>query len=77
MKDAARAAGYRGRSDQALCNRGRRILDKLSNNPNAFSRLVGLRGLRIAQLIAGTMNDDTKPMRQLAALKVLMRVYFP
>jgi len=33
MKDAARAAGYRGTSDQALCNTGRAILDKFSKIP--------------------------------------------
>lgn len=76
IKTAAIGAGYGGRSPQALCNRGRRILNKLSNNPNAFSRLVGLRGLRIARLIADTMEGDSKP-RQLEALKILARAFFP
>jgi hypothetical protein len=76
MKDAARAAGYKGQSDQALCNRGRKILNKLNKNPKALFRRAGPRGLRVSRLIADTL-DNAKPARQLAALKILTRVYFP
>jgi hypothetical protein len=76
MKDAARAAGYKARSSQGLCNRGRKILDKFSNNPQALFHQTGLRGLRIARLIGETLDSQSQP-RQLVAMKILARFYLP
>jgi hypothetical protein len=78
IKDAARVAGYKGTSDQALCNTGRKVLDKFSNNPHALFRRVGPRGMdNIVRLISGAVDDDSKPERQLEALKVLTQCFFP
>jgi len=76
MKTAARAAGYRGASDQALCNTGRAILKKLVANPQALFRLGGPREKRIARLLVN-MVDDIRPGRQITALEILGRCYFP
>lgn len=70
MKDAAALAGYRGSTPQALCNRGRKILNKLSKNPDALFRRPGAR--KIAELLVD-MADDSKPERQLIALKILSK----
>ena len=72
MKDAARAAGYRGASDQALCNTGRAILIKFSTNPKALFRLGGPREKRIARLLVD-MAEGSKSERQLIALKILFK----
>jgi len=74
MKTAARAAGYKGKSPQSLCNTAKKILDKFSDHPDAFFHLAGLRGLRMALLISETLDGDSKP-RQLAALKILTRAF--
>ena len=76
MKTAARGAGYRGSSDQALCNTGRAILKKLVANPQALFRLGGPREKRIARLLVN-MVDDIRPGRQITALEILGRCYFP
>jgi hypothetical protein len=72
MKDAARAAGYRGASDQALCNTGRAILTKFSANPKALFCWPGLRQAKIAQLLCN-MADVGRPGRQIIALKILAK----
>ena len=76
MSTAARAAGYMGKSPQSLCNTAKKILNKFSDHPDSFFHQTGLRGLRIASLIADTL-DNAKPARQLAALKIMARVFFP
>jgi hypothetical protein len=40
MKAAARAAGYRGSSDQALCNTGRAILRRAVANDTGIAKLL-------------------------------------
>ncbi|MCX5888013.1 MAG: hypothetical protein NTY36_01010 [Deltaproteobacteria bacterium] len=72
MKDAARAAGYRGASAPALCNSGRKILNKLSKNPKALFYWPGAREMRIAQLIGDRLDSGTV-QQQLKALKILAR----
>jgi hypothetical protein len=72
MKDAARAAGYRGASDQAFCNTGRAILSKFNNNPKALFRLVGARERRIAQLLVGMGDNSKSELQKLKALTILL-----
>ena len=71
MKDAARAAGYRGASDQALCNTGRAILTKFTKDPN-FHR-AWRRKRKIARLSAGLAGNSKSELQQLKALKILSR----
>jgi len=73
MKDAARGAGYRGTSDQALCNTGRKILDKFSANPKALFRRAGAREVKIAQLLTGLAGNNKSERQQLKAVKILSR----
>lgn len=75
MKNAARAAGYRGTSDQSLCNSGRKILNKLSKNPNLLLFWPGAREMRIARLIANTVDNGTA-QQQLKILKILANFYY-
>jgi len=72
MKDAALAAGYKGSTAQSLCNRGRKILTKFSNNPDALFRQGWGREARIAELLFD-MVDDSRPGRQLLALTILAK----
>ena len=74
MKDAARAAGYRGASDQALCNTGRAILDKFSSSPEALFRRVSAREAKVAKLLAD-MSNNNRPARQLIALAILLKCF--
>ena len=76
MKDAARAAGYRGSSDPALCNTGRAILTKLSNNPQGLFRLAGPRERKIAQLLGQMAFNSKSELKQLKALEILGRCYY-
>jgi len=71
MKDAARGAGYRGASDQALCNTGRAILTKFTGDPN-FHR-AWRRKRKIARLSAGLAGNSKSELQQLKALKILSR----
>ena len=71
MKDAARAAGYRGASDQALCNTGRGILTKFTGDPN-FHR-AWRRKRKIARLSAAMADNSKSELQQLKALKILSR----
>jgi hypothetical protein len=73
MKDAARAAGYRGASDQALCNTGRAILAKFSNNPKALFRRAGALEREIARLLVGMARNGKSELQQLKALTILSR----
>jgi hypothetical protein len=76
MKDAARAAGYRGSTPQALCNTGRAILDKFTKNPEALFRRAGARERRVAQLLCDMAFNSKSPLQRLKALKILGRCYF-
>lgn len=76
MKDAARAAGYRGASDQALCNTGRKILNKFSNTPKAIFRFVGAQERQIPQLLVDMAYNSKSELKQLKGLKILARCYF-
>ena len=71
MKDAARAAGYRGSSDPALCNTGKAILSKFTGDPN-FHR-AWRRKRKIAQLLVGMADNSKSELQQLKALKILSR----
>lgn len=72
MKDAVRAAGYRGASDQALCISGKRVLTKFSKTPQTLFCWPGVRQAKIAQLLFN-MADDSRLGRQLIALKILAK----
>lgn len=75
MKNAARAAGYRGSTPQALCNSGRKVLNKLSKNPKALLRLAGPRAIGIFQLLGDRLDSGTA-QQQLKALKILASFYY-
>ena len=70
MKDAARAAGYRGASDQSLCNTGRAVLTKFGFSKN--HKLL-FRRMKIAQLFVGLADDSKSDRDQLKILKKLSR----
>jgi hypothetical protein len=72
MAAAAERAGFKGRS-QALCNTGRKILTKFSNNPKALFRKAGPRERRIAQLLVDTVENSKSEPKQLKALTILSR----
>ena len=63
IQGAARGAGYKGSTPQALCNTGRAILDKFSKTPMAWA---GKR--KIAQLLLD-MGDNMPELQRLKALK--------
>ena len=69
MKDAARAAGYRGASDAALCNTARGILTKFTGDPN-FHR-AWTRKRKIAQLLAGMADNSKSERQQLKTMRIL------
>jgi hypothetical protein len=71
MKASAKGAGYRGSSDPALCNTGRKILDKFSNNPRALFRQAGARERRIARLLVDMAYKSKSELKQFKALKIL------
>ncbi len=71
MKTAARAAGYRGASDQSLCNTGKAILTKFTKDPN-FHR-AWRRKRKIARLSVGLAGNSKSELQQLKALKILSR----
>lgn len=71
MKTAARAAGYRGASDQSLCNTGKAILTKFTKDPN-FHR-AWRRKRKIARLSAGLAGNSKSELQKLKALKILSR----
>jgi hypothetical protein len=73
MKDAARAAGYRGSSDRALCNTGRAILNKFSADPKALFCRAGARERKIAQLLVDMADNNQSEHQQLKALTILSK----
>lgn len=73
MKDAARAAGYRGTSDQALCNTGRAILDKFSKIPFDLFCQAGARERKISKLIFEMADNAKSGTQQLKVLKILSK----
>ena len=66
MQDAARGAGYKGSTPQALCNTGRAILDKFSKTPCTmpFKRKA------VQTLLDGA--DGMPDFQKLKALKFLL-----
>jgi hypothetical protein len=62
MKAAARAAGYRGSSDQALCNTGGAIL-----------RRAVATDARVAQLLMGMAVHNQSDSGRLKGLNILAR----
>ena len=65
MKAAARAAGYRGSSDQALCNTG-----------GALLRRAVATDARIAQLLLDVAVNDQTESGRLKGLTILSKVMF-
>ena len=76
MKDAATGAGYRGSSAPALCNTGRKILDKFVANPQALFRLAGARERKIAQLLVDMAFNSKSEFKQIRALTILSKVIY-
>ena len=72
MQDAVRAAGFRGKTPQALCNRGRAILNKFSKTCWAHFLQAGPRERKIAQLLVDII-DDKSERQQLKALKIVSK----
>jgi hypothetical protein len=71
MKDAARAAGYQGASDQALCTTARRILDKFSRtNRDPFGQ-AGALSKKISELIVSMDDNGKSEKEKLKAMKML------
>ena len=62
MKDAARAAGYRGSSDQALCNTG-----------GALLRRAVATDARIAQLMLEAAENSQSESGRLKGLSILVK----
>jgi len=75
MKDAVRAAGYRGRSAQALCNTGRAILKKFEEtaHPKEIFQRVGASEVRIAQLLSSLVQNAKSESAQLRALSIISK----
>lgn len=75
MKDAVRAAGYRGASDVALCNTGRAILTKYENSapPKEIFRRVGASETRIAQLLLDMAENAKSESARVNALGILSK----
>ncbi len=75
MKDAAKAAGYKGSSDQALCNTGRAILTKYEETarPNEIFRRVGASETRIAQLLLNLAESAESESARVNALGILSK----
>jgi hypothetical protein len=71
MKDAARAAGYQGASDQALCNTARAILTKFSMNSKTLLRRARA-WRKIAQLFDMAENSKSE-MKKIKALKAMSK----
>ena len=65
IKDSARGAGYRGSSDQALCNTG-----------GAFLRRAVATDARIAQLLLDVAVNDQTESGRLKGLTILSKVMF-
>jgi hypothetical protein len=74
MKDAARAAGYRGSSAPALCNTGRAILTKYEQS--GIFRGAGVREGRIAQLLLDMVVNNQSESGRLKGLTILSKVMF-
>jgi len=73
MQDAARGAGYKGSTPQALCNNARAILDKFSKTPLAHFCQAGARERKIAKLIFEMADNAKSGTQQLKALKILSK----
>lgn len=65
IKDSARGAGYRGSSDQALCNTG-----------GALLRRAVATDARIAQLLLDVAVNDQNESGRLKGLTILSKVMF-
>lgn len=72
MKDAARAAGYRG-SPQCLCNAGRRILNKFNGIDIKALRANALKRRKIARLLS--IYENSKSEREQSKVLLSMSKY--
>lgn len=75
MKDSARGAGYRGSSDQTLCNQARAIINKYEQSASAkgIFRRVGASEVRIAQLLSSLVQNAKSESAQLRALSIISK----
>jgi hypothetical protein len=74
MKDAARAAGYRGSSPSALCNTGRAILTKYEQS--GIFRGAGASEARIASLLVDMAENNRSESDRLKGLTILSKAMF-
>ncbi|MDO9574237.1 MAG: hypothetical protein Q7I94_04500, partial [Candidatus Contubernalis sp.] len=72
MKDAARAAGYKGSSAPALCNTGRAILTKYGQS--GIFRGAGVSESRIASLLIDMAVHSQSESGRLKGLRILSKV---
>ena len=72
MKDAARAAGYRGSTAPALCNTGKAILTKYQQS--GIFRGAGVSEGRIAQLLIDMASNHQSETGRLKGLRILSKV---
>ena len=74
IKDAARAAGYRGSSASALCNTGRAILTKYEQS--GIFRGTGASEARIASLLVDMVENNQSESDRLKGLTILSKAMF-
>jgi len=63
--EAAKKAGYKGKSKQALCNTARRIIQKFESltDTREIFRRIGLGEIQVALKIKELMNDPSKTIQ--------------
>ena len=78
MKAAARAAGYRGSTDPALCNTGAAIIRKYSQSASAKGIFRGAGAIegRIASLLLDMAMNSQSESSQLKGLSILSKAMF-
>jgi hypothetical protein len=76
IKDAARAAGYRGRSAQALCNTGRAILKKFEEtaHPKEIFQRFGASQVRTALLLVNLAEKAKSESARVNALGIISKI---
>lgn len=74
MKDAARAAGYRGASASALCNTGLRILRKFHGDPKAIFGRDRPRQRKMALLLDDMTGNGKSERQQMKTLRIMARL---
>jgi hypothetical protein len=78
MKGAARGAGYRGSTDQSLCNTARKILTKYEESASTKGMFRESRAteVRIASLLLDMAMNSQPASKQLKGWRILSKVMF-